>query len=113
MAKKKFVSLAGLTGNYRVTLVDQEDDPILVRVIASDVLRWEQVNNKSFFEGEVSFSRMVWVAWAALRRQKLTDLDIDKFLVGIIDVEQERVDDDDDEDAQVNLPVPTEADTTA
>lgn len=107
----KFASVAGLTGNYRIRFLDTEE-PLIVRVIAADIMRWEQVNAKSFFEGTPSLTRMMWVAWAACRRQRLTDVDTPAdWFKQIEDLEKEEIDDDEDSDTEevAELPTPTEA----
>lgn len=106
----KFESVAGLTGRYRITLDGEE--PVIITVIAADIMRWEQVNSKSFFAGDVSLTRMAWVAWAACKRLKHTDLDVADFLARVEDVEKEDLgdggDDVDEEDEEaVELPDPT------
>ena len=117
---KKFTSMAGMTGNYRITLVDQE--PVEVHVIGADILRWEQNNGvKSFFEGEVGLSRLSYVAWAAMRRTGVTGLTLADFMKSFVDLEAEDDKDDEDEDEEdaqegddgVELPDPSEGDTTA
>lgn len=112
---KQFQSVALVTGDYEVKLVNDEE-PIIVRVIGADILRWEQVNQGSFYAGEVSLSRMAWVVWAALRRQRKTDLEVSAFLAQVEDlaVEREMAEDDEaEDDDSAWLPDPTEADTTA
>lgn len=116
---KKYTSMAGMTGNHRVTLV--EHDPVIVRIIGADIMRWEQnEGGKSFFEGEIGLSRMAYPAWAAMRRKHLTELTFAEFMKNLEDleseddVEEEASDEDEDGAAEVvELPGPTEADTTA
>lgn len=106
-----FNSMAGVTGLYRVTLTGQE--PVEVRIIGADVMRYEQSQNKSFFAGDVSFTRVAWVAWAAMKRKGFTDLSVADFLKEIEDVEREAQADDAEElladDGTGDLGDPTEA----
>lgn len=112
MAGTEFVSLAVVAGLYRVTLVEQE--PVDVNVIGADIMRWEQVNGKSFFEGAAGLSRIAWVAWAAMRRQKLTDLEVADFIAQVADLErQAEAEDDEDDEEAAELPTPTGAVGTA
>ena len=109
---REFVSLAGITGDYRVTLQDR--DPLDVAVIGADVMRWEQINQRSFFEGTPSLSRIAFVCWAALRRTKQLDIPVEQFLRDVVDVEQSTPADDDAEDeAGAVLADPIEAGITA
>lgn len=110
---KRFVSLSAISGTYRVTFLD--GDPVEVEVIGADVMRWEQVNQKSFFASDPSLSRIAWVVWAAMRRQRLTDLEVSAFIASVADLEQGRdtTGEDDEDEEGVALPDPTEADITA
>lgn len=106
----EFTSLAVIAGLYRVKLIDAE--PVEVRVIGADILRWEQVNGKSFFAGEVGLSRIAWVLWAAMRRGKLTALEVADFMAAVEDLEKQDDEppaeaEDDNEGAE--LPTPTRA----
>ena len=98
-------SMAGVTGAYRVTLTGEE--PVEVTLIAADIMRYEQVNAKSFFSGDVSLSRIAWVVWAAMRRTKRTDLEVAEFLARVEDIESEDDGAEEDEDDGVQLPDPT------
>lgn len=116
----KFNSMAGVTGLYRAILTGQE--PLEVRVIGADVMRYEQIQKKSFFEGDgISFTRIAFVVWAALHRTGQTDLNVQDFLKGLEDIEREGADDEDEDDefegdlgddGSMELPDPTEVDTT-
>lgn len=120
----QFNSMAGVTGLYRAILAGQE--PLEVRVIGADVMRYEQIQKKSFFAGEgVSFTRIAFVVWAALKRTEQTDLSVQDFLKGLEDIEREGADDEDEDedddgdaegalgdDGSMELPDPTEVDTT-
>lgn len=109
-----FTNIGIITGIYRVTLVDAE--PILVKVIGADIMRWEQVNNKSFFEGALGYSRMAWVVWAAMTRGKLTELKLPEFLPVVEEIERQDEEPEksgEAEDEGVPLPDPTEAAGTA
>lgn len=117
---KQFKSMAGLTGEYRIKLVDQE--PIEVRIIGADMMRWEQSEKgRSFFEGDtIPLSRLAFAAWAALRRTNKTELVFAEFMKSVEDIETEKTDDESDEDEDVEdvddgvvLPDPTDGDTTA
>lgn len=113
---KKFTSMAGMTGNYRITLVDAE--PVEVRVIGADILRWEQTNSgKSFFEGEIGLSRLSYVGWAAMKRTNKTDMSLAEFMKSFVDLESEDDTpepeaDEEEEGGGVDLPDPSEGDTT-
>ena len=107
----EYTSLAIVAGDYRVTLVDAE--PVLIRIIGADILRWEQVNGKSFFAGEVGLSRLAWIAWAAMTRKKLTELTVQDFMSSLEDLEKQDEEPEvsgEEEDEGVPLPPPTEAD---
>ena len=112
-APTQFHSLTAVTGLYQAKLVG-DAEALEVRVIGADVLRWEQVNQKSFFAGEVGLSRIAWIVWAALRRTKTLDVEVAEFMASLEDVlaESDEVDEDEDDDG-VELPTPTEADFTA
>lgn len=109
----KYQSMSAIAGPARVTLVDEE--PVEFRIIAADVIRFEQNHKTSFFEGTPGLSRIGWVAWAAMKRLGLTELKPEEFLSKIADIEteDESADEDDVEDEGVDLPGPTEADTYA
>ena len=110
MAGVEYTSLAIVAGDYRVTLVDAE--PVLIRIIGADILRWEQVNGKSFFAGEVGLSRLAWIAWAAMTRKKLTELSVADFMASLEDLEKQDEEPEQsgevEEDEGVPLPSPTE-----
>ena len=113
-----FKSMAGFTGLHRVTLVDQE--PIEVNVIGADIMRWEQnEKGKSFFDGTPSLSRLCFVTWAAMKRQQMTEVTFSEFMKAFVDLEAEEDEDedtegdDDEEGGGVELPDPSEGDTTA
>lgn len=108
-----FQSLGLVTGLYRVTLVGA--DPVEIDVKVFDILRWEQVHNKSFYEGAIGMSRLAWAAWAAMTRAKLTELKPDQFLAQLEDLERfeepepEEESGEAEEDLGVPLPSPTRA----
>lgn len=111
-----YKSMAGITGGFRVTLIGSEE-PLEVRVIGADIARWEQNNKASFFAGDsVSFSRLCYIAWAALKRTQQTEMKFEEFIASLEDLERESEDDDEeteDEGDGVELPAPTEAAYTA
>ena len=118
-ATRQFASLTdGLTGGYQVVLVDA-DEPLEVDVIGADLLRWEQVTKGSFFSGEVGLSRIVWIVWAAARRQRKTTDEVAEFMAKVVEIRTEdnrppaAEEDTEADEYGVPLPDPTEAGITA
>lgn len=104
------------TGEFVAEMVSGE--AYRVRVIAADVMRWEQVNQAAFTAASMSefpLSRFAWIVWAALKRDRQIDIRVDEFMAQLAQLEQVP---DADETADVPeddvvLPDPTGADTTA
>ncbi|AFV89354.1 hypothetical protein PACID_15410 [Acidipropionibacterium acidipropionici ATCC 4875] len=113
---KKLVSVSP-TGAFEVDLDDGRTLSGKSKLI--DVVKWERQHKKGFLAGgDLSFQKMLWVAYSALKRgdDQIPDINTaDSFIDKVEDLRQEGPDDADegegDGDEGVELPNLGQADT--
>lgn len=77
---------SGLRYKFKITYNDDTEQEIVTSPI--DAVRWEKANAGKAFQEQLDISRMMWIAWAAGRRQKLLadgDRDFEKWVERIND----------------------------
>jgi hypothetical protein len=74
------------------TFLMNDGAEIRVRNSLADVLQWEANNKGQSFQENASTTNLVWLGWAAAKRQKLTDLEhrlftreLDDFAMEVVD----------------------------
>lgn len=84
---------SGLRYSFKITYTDGTEQQITTSPV--DAVRWEKANAGKAFPDLMNVSRMLWIAWAAGRRQKLLEAEGDRDFEKWV----ERIDDfDADED---------------
>lgn len=63
--------MASLSFHFKVEMSDGA--PFEVDSIPFDIIRWERINKRSFADQTPGISDLMWLAWCAARRVKVTD----------------------------------------
>lgn len=78
---------SGLRYKFKITYNDGADQEITTSPI--DAVRWEKANAGKAFQEQLDITRMMWIAWAAGRRQQILtaegDRDFEKWVERIND----------------------------
>lgn len=103
------MNLSGVKNHVKIYLTD--DTVIDVTNKVADVLVWEKANGRSFVQSDrPEFRQLLWVAWAAAKREKKTEVaKFDDFMHLVDDFEIV----DDDEDGEGSSEGPTQPEASA
>lgn len=77
---------------FDFTLKVEGQGDIEVRSSVGDVIRWERLNGRGFMDKKPGATDLLWLGWAAAKRQGLLTDDFDTFTTKILDFSTEEID---------------------